>query len=158
MNVERFWILEPIPPGEKSGRLLGEIRPDKGKLAIWGAQFTLLCDKEQQNNVDILASVSPHPNQRHQTQDDVKSSPLFFYAQRDAYAHSSGIHDLVHLVMLPEPIVTSKPVYVKGFCGNYNKEKKTPSRYDIMVDIYLSSKSKYRVKDLVPANLTKGGF
>jgi len=158
MKVERFWILEPIPPGQKSGRLLGEIRPGKGGLVIWGAQFTLLCDKEQQNNMDILASVSPHPNDKHETQDDIKSRPIFFYAQRDAYAPCSGIHDLIHLVMLPEPIITSQPVYVKGFCGNYNAEKKAPSRYDIIVDIYIADKSEYQTRDLVPENLRKGGF
>lgn len=158
MKVERFWILEPLEAGRSSGNLLGVIKPMKGSVSLWGAQFTLLCDREQQANMDILAAVSPHPNDKHKTQDDLKSKPIYFYAQRDAYALCSGIKDLVHLVMLPEPVVASHPVYIKGFCGNYNREKSSPSRYDIIVDVFLSEESVYEVEDRVPEQFRKGGF
>jgi len=158
MQVERFWILQPLPAGKSAGTLLGIIKPAKDKLKIWGAQFVLLCDKKQQGNMDILAAVSPHPNDKHNTQDDIKSKPIYFYAQRDAYNHCSGIKDLIHHVMLPEPIITDAPAYVKGFCGNYNRKKVTPSRYDTIVDVYLSEEYKYEDTDMVPEKFRKGGF
>jgi hypothetical protein len=148
LEVERFWIIEGLKPNATAGHVLGELAPEASPLELWGAQFTLLCDKEIQSNTDILAAISLLKDS--DGQDALKRRPLL-YAQRDAYTFCAGVHDLCHAVMLPRPFVLSTPVYVKSFCGNYTD---VAGRYDVIVDVYFEGKA--RVVNHFPN--VKGGF
>jgi len=111
LNITRFWLMAEVQSYRDWVGMVPLISKGQSykdtpwvtpvNLRIVGARFFLLVGQPMQELLDVLACVSTNP-ERPAEQMNLKVDHLF-YAQRDAYAKSQGVSDLVHFEMFPNP-------------------------------------------------------
>jgi len=134
LQHKNFHKIDKLKPGEKKLYVLSKWKPKKD-IWVTGAAIGLLCIKNEYCEIYLCISKSPKLEPKNYFIGLKRD--FMFYQQRDVYAFSDGINDLIDYTFLPDRqgffIKKGETIYVK--VGAINLTKK-PLVYDAFCNVY----------------------
>ena len=145
LSTTHYWIMDEVQEHRDYVRKLPWLGPQgqwvheawtpDADVKLVGARFILLVGSPLQNLVDVLSCITLNPEQP-KSQMDLKKNYLF-YGQRDAYARSQGVSDLIHFEMFPCPygfeIGKGIPIYAWVMVQNFTD---VCGMFDVGIDLF----------------------